>query len=373
MKQYPSRMIGWRATFAGAACLFIAGSSQAQSVTLYGLIDTAVEHLSSTAAGGSLTRMPGLTAGLPSRLGVRGSEDLGDGLKAVFTLEQGLAPDSGALNQGGRGWGRQAFVGLAGSWGTISLGRQYTMTYWSQLDADLLGPAMYSSSSLDSYLPNARADNAVAYRGTFDSLTVGGTYSLGRDAVNAGPSPSGTNCAGESSTDTLACREWSVMLKYDRPTWGASAAIDEQRGGPGAFAGLTSSAMKDRRSILAGWFKPDQALKLGVGLIARRNDGSPATPRSNLWYAGAAYTLDQHWLLEAEAFRLGYKDSANGATLLAVRASYLFSKRTTVYATAGHIANDGALALSASGAAAGGTPVAGGSQTGLALGLRHSF
>jgi len=88
------------------------------------------------------------------------------------------------------------------------------MLYWSLLDADVLGPGLYGSGSLDNTIPNARADNAVAYRGSFNGLTLGATCSLGRDAVHAG-SPAGTNCPGELASDPEACREWSAMLKYD--------------------------------------------------------------------------------------------------------------------------------------------------------------
>jgi predicted porin len=110
-------------------------------------------------------------------------------LSASFTLEMGIGPDSGALNQGGRGFGRQSFVSLNGPWGSLGLGRQYTMLFWSVLDADVIGPSLHSMASLDNYFPNARADNAISYKGTFSGLTVGATYSFGRDAVNAGPSP----------------------------------------------------------------------------------------------------------------------------------------------------------------------------------------
>lgn len=356
-----------------AALATAALTAQAQSsVTLYGTVDAAVEHLSNAPTGG-ITRMPGLTGGsAPSRLGFRGSEDLGGGLRAIFTLEQGISVDNGTLNQGGRAFGRQAFVGISAPWGTVSLGRQYSMLFWSQLDADILGPAMFASGSVDSYLPNARVDNAVAYRGTFSGFTVGATYSLGRDSVNAGPSPAGTNCAGESGTDTKACRQWSLLAKYDTAQWGLSAAVDEIRGGAGAFAGLTSSAMTDRRSTVAGWGKWGD-LKVGAGLIARRNEASATTPRSTLWYVGAAYPITPQFVLDGQVFKLDYKNSANQATLLALRGTYHLSKRTAVYATAGHIANDGSLALSVSNAAAGGAPAAGGSQTGWGVGIRHTF
>ena len=357
------------ALFTTAAC-----AAQAQTVTIYGILDQAVEHLTNVGAGqGGLTRMPGLTGSFPSRLGFRGSEDLGGGLKAIFTLEQGLGVDSGTLNQGGRAFGRQSYVGLAGDWGSVTAGRQYSMLYWSQLDADILGPNAFGSASLDSYLPNARVDNSLAYRGTFSGLTIGATYSLGRDTVNAGPTPAGTNCPGESATDSKACRQWSAMLKYDQTNWGIVGAIDEFRGGPGAFAGLTSSALKDRRATVAGWVKVADVVKIGAGVISRRNEGSAATPRSDLWYLGASYAVTPLLTLDAQYFNLNFKDSVNEAGLFAVKATYALSKRTAVYATAGRISNDGTAAISVSNAAAGGAPAPGASQNGVALGVRHTF
>src|SRR5665647_3781484 len=92
--------------------ILAASAAQAQSsVQVYGLIDAGVEHVTNVdAAGHSLTRMPNLSGGtFPSRLGFRGTEDIGGGLKAVFTLENGFGPDSGTLNQGNRLFGRQAW------------------------------------------------------------------------------------------------------------------------------------------------------------------------------------------------------------------------------------------------------------------------
>ena len=280
--------------------LAAAGGAQAQtasSVTLYGHLDTGIEHLTNVQGGGSLTRMPGLTGTAPSRWGLRGSEDLGGGLSAVFALESGFGPDAGTFNQGGRGFGRQAWAGLSGGWGSVSLGRNYTMLYWALFDADLLGPNAFGLSSLDSYIPNTRTDNSLAYRGRFGAWSLGAAYSLGRDAVNAGPSPAGTNCAGESATDRQACRQWSAMLKYDTAPWGFALAVDEMRGGAGAFAGLTRSDLKDRRIMLNGYAALSPTIKLGAGLMRRDNDAAQAasasngaTPRSTLAWGGLSWS-----------------------------------------------------------------------------------
>ena len=355
-----------------AAALASATPCACAEVALYGLIDVAVEHVTNVGASGAgLNRMPSTTGSLPSRVGIRGSEDLGDGLRAIFILEQGFAPDMGTFTQGGRAWGRQALVGFSGGWGALTLGRQYTMLYWSILDADILGTNIYGSGSLDPYVPNSRTDNAIAYRGTFAGLTLGATFSAGRDAVNAG-SPAGTNCAGESD-ERKACREWSALAKYDAARWGAALAIDEIRGGPGAFAGLTSSALTDTRVSVNGYVNLGTDLRLAVGLIRRDNEASARAPRSDLWYVGALYAATPLLKIDGEVFRLDFKDSADQATLAAARATYSFSKRTAMYVTAGRIVNGGSLAISVSAGAPGSNPLPGAAQSGIAAGLRHFF
>jgi Outer membrane protein (porin) len=361
-----------KVAFAAVALAAAAPCAWAQAVEVFGLIDIAVEHVDNVGATGrDLNRIPGSTGSLPSRIGFRGYEDLGDGLRAVFVLEQGFAPAMGNFSQGARAWGRQALVGFTGPWGSLTIGRQYTMLYWSILDTDILGPNIYGSGSLDAYIPNARADNAIAYKGVFGGWTFGTTFSFGRDTVN-GSSPAGTNCAGESS-DFKACHEWSALAKYDAKSWGAALAADQIRGGPGAFAGLTSSSLTDTRISLDGYANVNADLRLSAGWIRRDNEASVSVPRSDLWYVGALYAATPFLKVEGEAFRLDFHGSANEATLLAARATYSLSKRTAVYATIGHIVNGGALALSVSGGAPGSNPLPGAAQSGVAAGLRHIF
>jgi predicted porin len=354
----------------------LAGTAQAQAsapgVQLYGLIDVAVERLNHVApAGGSLTRMPGITASLPSRWGLRGSEDLGAGLRGVFVLESGFGADTGGSNQAGRLFGRQAYVGLSSpTWGTFSLGRQYSMYFLSMLDAGILGPNIYGTGSLDPYIPQARFDNGIAWQGRWGPVSAGANYSLGRDV--AAP-PAGTGCGGESATDAQACRAASAMLKYDTAAWGAAVSWERQRGGTGAAAGLTSSGLTDERLFLTAYAKLG-AWKVGAGWIRRDNESPTAVARrSNLGYVEAAYAITPAFSLEGQVGKLDYRDGPAQATLLALRGTYALSKRTATYVTAGRIDNDGPLALSVSGGAPGGLPAPGGSQTGLALGVRHAF
>lgn len=376
---------------AGAACA-------QSSVTLYGVIDTGVERITNIGGtGSSLTRMPGQAGGyLPSRWGVRGAEDLGNGLKANFVLESGFSPDKGTnnTNQGGRLFGRSAWVGLSGGWGALSFGRQYTMYYWSLLDADPMGPAIYGLGSLDAGIPGARSDNSIAYKGTWAGFTAGATYSFGRDnnGSTTGTPPVAATCQGEVAGDYKACKEYSVLAKYDAPIWGVALAFDEQRGGTGGAGGLTNSSLTDRRRVANGYVKFGPA-KVSAGLIKRDNEGvttTTVTPRSDLWFAQADVAVTPAITITPLWARLKYKDSTNGSksTLYSIRAGYAFTKRTSAYVTAGRISNKGSANQALSGGTVpadaqatapgtlAGTPpalVAPGSQNGFMVGIRHSF
>jgi predicted porin len=361
------------ATTALAACcgFGLPGAAQAQSsVTVYGLLDAAVDYNTNVdTTGRSRTWMPSLGGGMfPSRLGFRGSEDLGGGLKAIFTLEQGIYVDSGVSGQGNRLFGRQAWVGLASNWGQLTLGRNYNMLYNSMPEVEIIGPTQYGLGSLDAAIPNGRTDNSVAYKGTFGAVTAGASYSLGRDTSNAG-GPGGTNCAGENGADAQACREWSVMLRYDTPAWGLTSAYDRKNGGSGAAAGLTRSDIDDSRLHVAGYTKFG-AWRMALGGVVRNNEGAPAVPRSNLYYVNGAYKLNGAVTVDGLAARLDYRDSANDTNLYMLRMIYDFSKRTSTYAAIGHVANKGAAAVALS---AGGSVGVGMAQNGFITGIKHAF
>ncbi|MEA3113574.1 MAG: ral bacterial porin, family [Caballeronia sp.] len=110
--------------------IFVTAAHAQSSVTLYGLIDTGLTYTSNQKETGSTAGHSkfGMTDASinPDRFGLRGSEDLGGGLKAVFTLENGFTLTNGALGQHGLLFGRQAFAGLSSDqFGTLTFGRQY--------------------------------------------------------------------------------------------------------------------------------------------------------------------------------------------------------------------------------------------------------
>jgi predicted porin len=349
-----------------------ANSAMAQSqVTIYGVVDSGLVYTTNAnAAGDSVVKVPGLTGSVPSRLGFRGTEDLGSGLQALFVLEGGLNLDTGTMGQGNRLFGRQAYVGLKGAFGTLTLGRQINMTFLSAIKSDVLGPNLFSMSSIDLYIPNARSDNAIGYLGNFSAFTVGATYSLGRDASAAG-GPSATNCAGEVAGNSKACRQVTALLGYDNKAFGLTTSYDIMYGNTGAAAGLTTSESSDRRTTLNGYAMVGAA-KIGAGVMARKKVAATRVNdlKSDLYYVGASYPLTPALQLDGQVARHDVDGSTNDSTLSVLRLTYSLSKRTAVYSSLGYMKNNGAAAIALD---AGGTVGVGMNQSGISAGVRHVF
>jgi predicted porin len=358
-----------RIPIAALTCALAVPAAFAQTtVQIYGVVDTSISYLTNVdAAGHSVTKMNSATGELPSRIGFRGTEDLGNGLQAFFVLENGLSLDTGVTGQGNRLFGRQANVGLKGAWGTLTLGRQQNMTYLAPQKADVLGPSLFALGSIDPYLPNARSDNAIGYMGQFGPVVVGATYSLGRDASNAGGPPA-TNCAGEVAGNAQACRQYTGLIGYETKAWGVNTSYDRMHGNTGAAGGLTSSANTDTRTTVNGYVMLG-ATKIGAGIIDRDTKAAPGRTESDLYYFGAshpfgAFTVDGQWAKRV------IKHADADVTMLVARLTYALSKRTYVYTGVGRMANDGtsAVPLDASGSVG-----VGKTQNGFMAGLRHHF
>lgn len=361
--------------FASAGSQAYDGGALTPGLTLYGLIDTGIEYVNNIGAKkSSVVREPSLTASYPSRWGLRGIEDLGSGYKSIVVLESGFAPDQGTTNQNGRLFGRQAYVGLIGPWGTVSLGRLYSQIYYS-LIGDTLGPNIFAAGLLDPYLSTARVDNAIDYTLTYAGFTVAATYSLGRDAV--APAVAG-GCAGESPTDQRACKAISVLLKYEAASWGVAGAFDRNYGGGGTGSPLPGSSQTDTRSLINGYVKFGAAT-VGAGYLHRDNRGVVAPgvtdKTSDYWWIGGTYFLVPQVSLDLQYGHLDVKGTELGASVIAARVSYLFSKRTAAYVTAGRVFNQRDASISVDGGSLppASNPLPGVDQTGVLVGLRHKF
>jgi predicted porin len=344
----------------------------ASAVTMYGLIDQGVEFVNNVASGKNKTTNGWRTGDgtATSYFGIRGSEDLGNGVKAIFDLQGGFSPTTGASRQGGRIFGRQSYVGLDGKYGRLTFGRQYTMRFFGISFINPFGTGAQGLTTLDNGIANARADNAVSYRYFLGDFEGGVNYSFGRDAV-AGNSNVATNCPGQTSPSNQ-CREYSALLKYEGHSWGLATSYERNYGGTSAtWGGLTSPDLTDSRFTLGGYFMVQKA-KFGVGWIRRVNEGI-ATPRSNLlWFTGTV-PVTPFFHIDGMLAQLRYEHSPNKALVEVLRGEYLLSKRTLLYVTGEHIHNSGNLALAATTLTPVPTPTAGGSQISIIAGIRHTF
>jgi predicted porin len=207
----------------------LAGTAHAQSsVTLYGIIDEGFDMISNSKGGHQYQLAGSVMQG--NRWGLTGAEDLGGGMKAVFLLENGFNGNSGALSQNGLLFGRQAWVGLATPYGTVTLGRQYdsVFDYAAPLAAGQLGGGVYGAHPGD--LDNSNIDyhdnNTIKYASpNYSGLKFGGTYSLG-----------GT--AGNFTNNQI----WSLGASYNRgPVALGAAYLNARNPGTGMFSTAASS------------------------------------------------------------------------------------------------------------------------------------
>jgi predicted porin len=174
--------------FAGAILGLTSGIAFAQSsVTLYGILDEGF-NINNNAGG---HRQYYLASGVlnGSRFGLRGAEDLGGGLSAIFVIENGYDVNTGRLGQGGLMFGRQAYVGLASPFGTVTLGRGYdsVVDYVGPLGAAEQWGGTYVAhpSDTDNLNNTNRINNSVKFMSmSYGGFQFGGAYSLGGVAGN---------------------------------------------------------------------------------------------------------------------------------------------------------------------------------------------
>jgi GBP family porin len=167
--------------------VFATAAHAQSSVTLYGLIDAGITYTNNQHGHSNWQQTSGSVNG--SRWGLRGAEDLGGGLKAIFTLENGFGINDGSLKQGGREFGRQAFVGLSSTqFGAVTLGRQYDSM------VDYVGPLALTGTQYggtqfahpfdnDNLNNSFRVNNSVKYTSTnYGGFKFGGMYGFSNQA-----------------------------------------------------------------------------------------------------------------------------------------------------------------------------------------------
>lgn len=339
-----------------------AGAASAQSsVTLYGVADVGIEYLSnapSASGGDNLFRMSSGNMST-SRWGIRGVEDLGGGLKAVFDLESGISFDNGAQNNS-RLFDRAAYVGLSGKYGQLTLGRQTTPMYDTGIQLDPMSYApRYSLFRSDDML-TSRADNAVKYRGKFGALTTSALYSFSRTG--------GGEVPGNHKVD----RNMGVSLMYATGALAIGAVYDEYQGSTVGTADL-----KDRRALIGASYAFGPAKVFAGYRWFNGNIGNMAANGTNLYWAGLRYTATSALTLTGAGYYTDSRNSSADPLMLVASADYSLSKRTDVYMNVAYAWNRGDSQLGLNGynprvgAATNVEP--GKNQTGVVVGVRHRF
>lgn len=236
----------------------LAGAAHAQSsVTLYGLLDAGVVYVNNQSGGSAVALVNGQTNG--SRFGFRGSEDLGGGMKAIFTLENGFDTSNGKLLQGGREFGRQAFVGVTGSFGKITLGRQYDpMTeYIGEIAATSLWAWVATHpGDFDNLNSNFRVNNSIKYTTpSYAGFALSGIFAPGGTPGNFATNRIYTLAA------TYAKGPISAAIAYDHVNDPSTSAYDGTIT-PGA-PGYTSPA---RSPVYSGYASAQDLEIFGAGI-----------------------------------------------------------------------------------------------------------
>lgn len=325
--------------------LIAAASTQVMaqsSVTLYGLIDTGVAY-TNNAGGHSLTQLTsGTTAG--SRWGLKGSEDLGSGLSAIFQIESGFNGGTGAMGQGGREFGRQAFVGLASKqFGTLTLGRQYDPL--TDLEQPLTGDNYFGSvfttpGDVDNNDNSLRFSNAIKYTSpVFYGLQAEGMYALGGVAgsVTTGSAYSG---ALLYTLGGLNVAGGYLFVKNNQTAAGSS--VSDGWIGDSSQTAFATSTGSFQTAHVAGTYAFD---KFTVGLRYSNSQYKPyattaAFPTTQKFNVGSALLNYQFTPSLSAAVDYTYMKSSGVSdskyNQLSVGADYSLSKRTDLYAIAGY-------------------------------------
>lgn len=298
---------------------------------------------------------------LASRVGIRGREELGDGMAANYTLEAGISPDEGSQVDSNRLFNRQAWVGLSGQWGELRLGRQNTPQFLMNGRFDAFTSATQASGWNNMTSAPPRADAAVGW--------ISRSWQGVRLQVLAGRGALG----GAAPQPQVADRR-HLQLAAEVERGACYAGTNFQRTGHGALPTIRRTFLGVNCAANAQW---------RLFAVAGRERSSAAGVQ-DLWVASLS-ALYQPGVLDAWSFgwtrahdRL---DGAGhgGAQQQGVMYRRLVSKRTTWYATASRLRQEGqrnSFTLGGAGVvSAAARPMAepGGTIRGVQAGILHNF
>lgn len=312
------------------------------AIQVYGSIDGGFRRLSNVdAAGNSKLTMNSTGTYNSNRLGFRGIEDLGGGLKARFTLETGFFGGSGA-QAADQYWNRESTVGLSGPWGAIDAGRQFSVSArtvagydpfrFKYLSIVPLSRAIIGSSQ-------TRFDNDVQYTGTFGPITVRAERMFG-EAAGSAATNSATGLGG-----TYAQGPISVGGAYTKWNDGGGAGFDRTQ------------------ATLGGTYTIG-ATRVALGIIDDKVQTATVDKVAKNTWLGASYDVSSALALTGAFYKTKGSTSGvpNEKKLLMAGGTYALSKRSNLYFEVDRTRFSG-------GAIVNGQT----NQTGVSAGLNHAF
>lgn len=327
-----------KSLFAFSAMAAFASIASAQSVTVYGIADAGIVS-EGDGPKGSITK---LTSGVASasRLGFRGAEDLGGGLKATFNLEMGVMLDTGTSQTGTGVFGRLSTVGLTGGFGAVNVGRQYT-PYFKALQAE------------DPFITGlaGRATNLMSNSGTrYDNSVIYSTPKVAGFSANLAYS------LGEAPGNRAASRAYGFSASYEAGPFAARIAHHDAN---------NATATDCARNTLIG---ADYNFGVAKASLAYAVNKGLGTLDSNDVLAGISVPVGTNHIM-ASYIRKDDKSVANkDARQFGVGLFHHLSKRTDVYVAYARIRNkNGATYV------VGNNTEPGSGARAFDLGLRHTF
>ena len=322
-------------------------------VQIYGVVDVGIESAKYSDADGNLTRM--ITSGnTTNRIGFKGSEDLGNGMKANFVLEGQPSPDVGT--HAASFWGRTSTVGLSSSsWGSVNLGSQYTPWFSARAANDIFYTAGIGSN-YNYEGGDTRMSNSIRYdSANYNGFTFAAMYGMG-EAGAAYNAQEGTTTAtkkqGRSTGLNAAYVNGPLALRYGYDTQIITQGPD----------------VNMKRNHINGSYD-FKVVKLVAGWNSAKLDGGATDNRS--WYIGGVMPVFGKDSVKLEYTNFNDKTAASkDSKLIALGYEHPMSKRTTLYATYAKLTNESAAANTLFG----GVGVAAGyDPSGMQFGLKHSF
>jgi predicted porin len=332
---------------------FASAASAQSSVTVYGLVDAGITAERGS-TDGSITKLAtGVQQG--SRLGFKGTEDLGNGLKANFQLESGFNLDTGTSAQGGQLFGRQAFVGLSGNFGAVNLGRQYDLLFNALDEIDPFNTGLTGASTNLMSPGNVRTNNSITYSTpNIQGFTGNLLYGAGEKA--------GSSSQGRTIGASAGYANGPVMLAVAYNKLNSAPVTD------------TADAIADLKLILVGGTYDFGPVKLHAIYESEKSDISATDFRD--YMIGVSAPIGAGTLMASYIDKNDRTSQKLGGKQMAIGYSHPVSKRTSFYTSYGYIDNDtnGKNTVGdASNGGSGDKQRVGASSAALTVGMRHKF